>query len=278
MFFQKSLLSLHDFLRLNVADYLFLSQFNAMNPSEKIAKIRALLSENQFDFIVKLACASKEFREICLNPGFSDDWLGLWSTFGIILTGKTKGALLRQSCPHVFDLFLGIYFYNEAVSHAEAIKKIDSQAELNYLQEAIKYGSIHALQRYSRYLYNLIETNQLEVKEAEGFLTDIIESIKDLLPYYTSYAYLMLAEAYVRYSFLNPEQHIKAERSAIIACTHAKKLYQENDPAIFNASLGVGLAASNTMHFATPDEAMNGIKNLFDNGAPLTSCASPKIS
>ena len=90
--------------------------------------------------------------------------------------------------------------------------------------------------------------------------------------------FLMLAEAYVRYSFLNPEQRIKAERSAIIACTHAKKLYQENDPAIFNASLVVGLAASNTMDFATPDEAMNGIKNLFDNGVPLTSCDSPKIS
>lgn len=274
MFFQETLISLRDLLTPNVADNLFLTQFKTLSITEKINKIEDLIKQNQFDFIVKLGCIDKEFRETCLRSQLSPNWLSLWSTYGIIITNDPRSAFFAQPAQHEFDLFLGIYFYHKAVSYAASIKESDSQTEHTYLQEAIKYGSIHALQRYSHSVYTRIEANQLDAQTAGKLIQDIIKNIKDLLPYYTSYAHLMLAEAYVRYGFLKPEQAKQAEKSALTACTHAKRLYRAGDHAIFNASFSHTLADSNSMRFETPEAAIIGIKSLFKNRESQASIAT----
>lgn len=268
MFFQKNVVALSNYLTvelLNPLDRLFLKQFLELTMDEQISKVQELVDKNRFDFIVKLSCMDKQFRDICLNSTFNSVWLSAWSTFGVIITGDSQRAFFAQPCKNFFDLFVGVYFYHKALT---LCKNTGSLMEKDYLLIAIKYGSIHALQRYIFSVYERLDDERPNTTVAEKQIHEFITTIKAFLPFYTSYAYLMLAEAYTRYGMVKPEAAAIARQSALKACEQAKKLYKAHDPVVFNASLGLGLAASNTMNYASPEDAAAGIKRLFSPEAP----------
>lgn len=253
-------------MALNPIETIFLNTFLQLSTEKKIYSVQNLIQQNQFDFIVKLSCNSDEFNKICLNIVFHSTWESIWSTFGIIITGNPQGAFFVQPSENTFDLFLGAYFYNQSL----ALKGKAPSIEKSYLLEAIKYGSIHALQRYCFSVYECLDNEQYKTTVTESKIKELIIAIKAFLPSYGSYAYLMLSEAYIRYAMLKPEVALTAIHSGLKACEQASKLYSENDPAVFNASLGLGLAASNTMGYTTSEEASEAIKSLFYTDEPAS--------
>ncbi|WP_133135860.1 DUF5630 domain-containing protein [Legionella rowbothamii] len=265
MFFQKKVVSLNDYLALNALERIFLNEFIAMSIEDKISTVEDLICQNQFDFIVKLSSNEIIFREICLDQRFNSTWESCWSTFGVIITGDPNRAFFDQPCKNVFDLFLGVYLYNKSRAFRDT-----PSIENAYLVTATKYGSIHALQRYCFSLYERLdnENEQLDMAVTPRKIEGLIRAIKEFLPFYRAYAYLMLAEAYIRYGRLKPELASEATKSALTACSHAKKLNKEGDPVVFNASLGAGLAASNSKGYATPEEAAEAIESQLYAEAP----------
>ena len=245
MFFPKDLLSKTERLNLNAIEELLLKEFALLDTSMKIKKVYEFLNNYNIDIIVKLACNNQAFREVCLLPQFSKTWVGLWSTYGIIITRDRKKALCDQPNTEKFDLFLGIYFYNKALQAAKYLEKDFTEFELGYLSEAIKYGSIHAYQKQHRYLYSLTQPwSTASEPEKLTQVEQIIASLKRLIPTYGTYAYLLLAEAYVRYGLLlgsggNMILAERAQQSALKACAVAEAHYTEDtNTLIFNASLG----------------------------------------
>ncbi|MFJ1268303.1 DUF5630 domain-containing protein [Legionella lytica] len=268
MFFPKNVNTLKEHMALNAIENTFLTDFLALEVEEKIKSVQNLIEHNQFDFIVKLSWNSKEFSKTCLEAEFQYSWESLWSTFGTILTGDAQVAFYVQPHQKAFNLFLGAYFYNQSLAFKD--RKTPS-IEKGYLLEAIKYGSIHALQRYCFSVYEGLD-NEQDDPEAASKIHALIITIKKFLPFYTSYACLMLSEAYARYAMFQPEQASQATQSALNACEKARELYNKEDPAVFNASLGRGLSASNTLGCATPEEAAAAIKNqLFRDEPAFTS-------
>ncbi|MDR3503421.1 MAG: DUF5630 domain-containing protein [Legionella sp.] len=271
MFFQKKVVSLNDYLALNPIEGIFLNDFIAMPIDKKISAVEELIHQNQFDFIIKLSCSNNKFREICLAPRFHSTWQSCWSTLGIIITGDPKCSFFEQPCKEDFDLFLGVYLYNKSLAFENA-----PSIEKAYLLVAIKYGSIHALQRYCFSIYQRMDNQPEATTVTASKIQGLIIAIKAFLPFYRSYAYLMLAEAYIRYGQLKPENALDAATSALKACECAKKLNHENDPVIFNASFGEGLSASNSMGYATPEEAAEAIKSHFYAGSTKPT-SSPRV-
>lgn len=256
MFFQKKVVSLNEYLALNPVESIFLNDFMVMSMDERIGSVQELINQNQFDFIVKLSSSNKIFREICLDSRFHALWQSSWSTFGIIITGDPQRAFFEQPCKKPFDLFLGVYLYNQSLALGNA-----PSIEEAYLLAAIKYGSIHALQRYCFSIYQRMDNEPHNTTVTASKIEELIRAIKAILPFYGAYGYLMLAEAYIRYGSLKPEQALVATTSALKACECAKKLNYEN--VVFNASFGGGLAASNSMGYATPEEAAEAIESQF---------------
>jgi hypothetical protein len=253
MFFPKSVITKSEILHINPVQEVFLKKFNLLDRSKQIQLVQEFFNNCYFDLIVKLACNNQAFRDVCLLPSFSNSWLTLWSTFGIVITRDRKKALYDQPNTEKFDLFLGIYFYNKALQTAKSMNKEFSALELSYLIEAMNYGSIHAYQKYHQYLYSLTQPESTDSEQEKlAHFKQIIANIKKLIPTYRVYAYLLLIEAYVRYGLLmsNAGNMIVAEQaqqSALKACSIAESLYIKGgeNTLMYNASLGGTLRVGN---------------------------------
>ncbi|CEK10200.1 DUF5630 domain-containing protein [Legionella hackeliae] len=248
--------SLNDFLKIEGLNLILRDKFLAASDEERIATVKLMLSQSNFDLLVKFACTIPEFYKTCLSPTFDKEWAKLWSTYGIILTNDSQKALFNQSQSNPLHLFLGIYFYHKAVR----IKKYcpnSTKLEQDYIQKAMNYESIHACQRYAQYVYENCQS--FKHSETDSHFKKLFAELKKLTPNYGCYAYIMLAEAYLQFAFF--QQHldnkVKAEKAfncALLACANAEKSYNTDDPIIFNASLGEGLSASNSLHLSTFEE------------------------
>lgn len=262
----------------NVALNLFITMFKSMTPAEKIQKIHELISQNKFDFIVTVARIELPFYETCSLTEFSDIWMSCWSTYGIVLTDNMDKALYVQpNIPNAFNLFLGMYFYQKALLISQKHNKKYTESELNCLNIAVEYQSIHACQRYHSYLYEQMDHDPLYKTQRSRFFREIIHQIKLLLPAYRSYAYLMLTEAYIRYAhFLQETATSRAEaafNAAFKSCNHAIELFDKSKVSIFNASLGGTIANSNTFGLSNFDEIKTFIQTIRDTKRiPYENC------
>ena len=245
---------------------IFLTDFHSCSQAQKIKKVESLVDSDSIDVIVSLAELDSEFSAICALPQFNAKWVSSWSTYGAILTKDIKKALYDQPTMHnKFALFLGIYYYHQALETASKFKKDYSASEISSLQKAIKYQSIHACQRYNIYLYSQMDNNKYEY--SDELFCKIIRQIKPLLPLYGCYAYIMLAEAYVRYGmFLRHWEHNdKANNSfssALQACQKAQRDFKPESVSIYNASFGGTLAESNSLRLSEIEEIIVLIHTL----------------
>lgn len=262
--------TLDDLIQPQPIDSLFLSSFTEMPTLQKISTVKRFIQCGQVDYIIKWLHISPEFKNICLRDEFSKDWLGLWSTYGIVITGEPSKSLHKQSANAALDLFVGMYFYERAVFYQKVLNNQDSAIVESYLLKAIENGSIHACQMYHKNLYAKIEKDQLDNVAKKMLLMDIISTTKKFLAHYKTYAYFMLAEAYLRYGlYLSDNQEclgdiLKIEQAALKCCEGANRHYSRNDPIVFNASMGETLANSNTYLLSTPEEAEAAIKGMFE--------------
>ena len=93
-----------------------------------------------------------------------------------------------------------------------------------------------------------------------SLLKEAITHCKDLLELHGSYAYMMLAEAYFHYAqwgALEGDHQLaeKAITTAIKSCSLAAQHLDKSTQSIYNASLGRGLAQSNSFKIEKPEEA-----------------------
>lgn len=247
-------------------DKLFITRFNCMSMVDKQKRIQYLIEKREYDFIAKISRHDPIFRSVCLEPDFSPVWLSWWSSYGIILSGDKDKAFFDQDTGEKFDLFLGAYYYHKSMVIEKQLKESESALQLFYLQCAMNYHSIHAYQKFHQYLYtkgtSLLERYELN---QENCFKLIIGNIKNLLPNHGAYAYLMLCEAYFRYGlYLNGQGSRRAALAfdaAVTACQNAAKVFIDNDPVVFNASLGGSIADSNFLSLSDFDLIEKFIKN-----------------
>lgn len=259
---------------------IFLTDFHSGSHVEKIQKINSLIDLGSVDVIVQLVELDSDFRNFCASPTFNEKWISLWSTYGVIITKDIKKALYDQpTMCNKFELFLGIYYYNEALDTASKFKKDYSSSEISYLQKAIRCNSIHACQRYHTYIYSQVDDNKYEY--SNELFCKIIRQIKPLLPIYGHYAYIMLAEAYVRCGIFlgNCGRNDAANNSfsaALLALQEVQKLFKPDSVSIYNASFGRTLAESNSLGLSELEDILTFIHTLKngDIGQDLLNIAN----
>ncbi|RMX19126.1 hypothetical protein EAS68_06730 [Legionella jordanis] len=269
--------SLNEFKRLNAAESLLLHEIKQAPAADNISRVMQLIEKGSLDIIVKLAFNDDDFRKLCKNQIFSNEWLKLWSTYGIILTNDPGNALYSQEIPHPFDLLLGIFFYHKAIEVSRYYEKDFTNMELTYLEEAIRYESIHAQKRLNFYWYEQFQFGNMEkVLIKEKFLV-LIAQIKKL-HYYGSYAYVMLAEAFLRFAdFLKNDSQLKKKclNAALEACQHAEAEAENSDKLLFNASLGRGLGHSNSYNFESYEQIRQFISSFNRSSSAESHSSRP---
>ncbi|CEG57457.1 DUF5630 domain-containing protein [Legionella fallonii] len=250
----------------NVPYAIFLNNFHACTLPQKIQKIHNLIGSGKIEVIIQLAELDTAFNEICRLPDFNEQWISAWSTYGVLITNDVDKRLYDQPrANNKFELLLGIYYYYQALDTASKFKKDYSASEINYLERAIKYKSIHACQRYIKYVYSQFIDSKYEY--SNELFCKVIRQIQPLLPIYGCYAYIMLTEAYVRYGlFLKSCGHTadtnKAFSSALQASQQAQKTFQLNSVSIYNASFGGTIAESNSLGLSDIEDISILVQNL----------------
>lgn len=250
----------------NIADRIFISSLDSETFDEK--KYFSRVALDSLPFIFKIAKFSARFVIICEKSEHDKLWKNLYSSFGLILSRDkpTVGAFFTHDEREVnhFNLLRGDYYFFLSQQVLETKGNAFSDLELYWLNQAMKFGSIHANQRYIQFLYQKLD-NDLSSEKAENILIEAIKLCKTNLNLHGSYAYMMLAEAFFRYAMwaqqagnLNRAQ--SAITSAINACTKAEEHLNDSAFSIHNASFGEGLNASNSLGLQSPQEAIDFLK------------------
>lgn len=271
-FFHSS--SLNELLKLTTADHLFIK-----GVVDKTFNADAYFSPEgpqiSLDFIVKIAQKCPEFEAICRLEQYEPFWKNQYILFGAYLSpSKNNSFLFNEHDSNHFDLIRGAYFFYHSDIERKRRKQPFSASELSCLRQAITYRSIHALQRYNDYLYSKINEAPTDREKRQLFI-EIILSSKKMLELYGSFAYMMLAEAFFRYSlWLQESNHpnVKETMNAAYESLVLADLRLESSQfSIHNASLGRGLEYSNSFKFASPGAAKDG----FDEWILDSKNASP---
>jgi len=214
--------------------------------------------------LIKLCKESPYFNALCKQEKYRELWNRLYSTSGSYITSKhskkTNFYIYENEAVDVFDLLRGAYLYYVSKEFSDDLKEDFSTTEINLLRSAMEFNSIHATQRYHQYIYQKIEKGELSQEEnATLLLRTAVNNCKKYLNQDGSYAYMMLAEAYFHYAKLLGQNHDSQARSAtnaaIKACEQAEKHLEKSKYSIHNASLGDGLARSNSFGIHLPSEA-----------------------
>lgn len=247
-------------LSLNVADRMFLMTFeqNKLDFDEYLGC--TLLTPN-LGFIIKIAHANKNVESICKKDCHNLLWDKAYAELGlnVSLFFHKDIRFYAHGKSNKFDLVRGIFFYYEACKARENLVKDYTPEEIFLLRKAGSYNSVHAIQRYNQYCYLEIAKGILADKQKETF-REVIENCNKLRTRYGSYAYMMLAEAYLRYAMWHTSKadEVHAEgcmHAAITACDYAEKYLKLSEHSIHNASLGEGLKTSNSLGLETPSLA-----------------------
>ncbi|HBD7143924.1 TPA: DUF5630 domain-containing protein [Legionella pneumophila] len=255
--------SLRDFQsQPNLGDWMFISSLSSQDFDER--KFFSQISLQSLSFIIRIAKFSAYFATLCEKNEYDALWKKLYSIFGLVLTRNKpvpKPFFTHEGgeISH-FNLLRGAYYFHLSQKALAAKEKSFSDSELYWLNQAMKFGSIHASQRYIQFLYQKLD-KVVSAEEAEQILTGAIKLCKASLNQYGSYAYMMLAEAFFRYAMWaqqtgNMNRAKSAISSSINSCTKANQYLGASAFSIHNASLGEGLKASNTLAIERPEEAI----------------------
>ncbi len=210
--------------------------------------------------------------KLCKQDKYDVLWKQLYSMLGIYISAgqEVKIAFHDTSNVCTFDLLKGAYLFYSSQTIRKLAEEDFSVGEIFLLRSAIAYNSTHATQRYNSYLYSKIERGRLAGDEStKSLLMEAINNCKKMLELSGSYAYMMLAEAYFHFAQWAIEENEvdlarSAAKSAITACEAAKTHLARSEYSIQNASLGQGLARSNSFGIQSPDEAKILVQNWMD--------------
>ncbi|RUR05321.1 hypothetical protein ELY15_14445 [Legionella sp. km772] len=228
-------------------------------------------------FIIKVSKESNYFKGLCEQDKYKKLWDIVYSQIGLHLTAdaKTPISFYVHDNPNLdsFSLAKGAYLFYVSDLLRKELKQDYSATEIKLLKEAIPLKSIHATQRYNEIIFHKIAHDQLEDDEDKATLfKEAIANCKQQLELHGSYAYMMLAEAYFHYATwaYSQDQTPLAQKSiaaAISACTLAEKHLEKSSYSIHNASLGRGLAVSNSFNLESPLKAKTFLEDWLANQA-----------
>ncbi|CEG61324.1 DUF5630 domain-containing protein [Legionella micdadei] len=255
-----------------------LRDFNNRNYKEKLE----LIQNTPLEIVATLADHSFEFAIHCNCEELDEHWSRLWCAHGIILTRqKNLPEMLFHSHPKLnqFDLARGVHFFHLSQEMRKNRKFNFSHSEIKFLQIAIEYGSIHAMQRYNEYLYSQL-TKAANAQEAEALYAELIDNSTNLQEQSGSYGFMVLAEAFGRYCMwlMDNSEYERAEqayRSVLQSLDCAQAILGESTYSIKNASLGIGLKCSNSMGIDSPNKAKEYFMGLYQERC--ASAARPRL-
>lgn len=254
-------------VKLEVAHTLFiarLKELDLLNP-KNIEDFKKEVTEKKISFIVKIAHHNSAFVQQCKNPLLDEYWDIIWSTYGLVLTNKKLGFRHYEAdCP--FDRARSMHFYCIGRLLQEESRKDFLYSERWCLETAITLDpvNIHAVKRYNQYLYESIDTSH-DLESIESTFEAIIQNILRTKKVYSSFSYLMLAEAHYRFGlglteYKKVDDARKNYQDAIEYAKKAEKHILEakdgDENTIMNASLGKGLSSSNSLGIKTTQDAI----------------------
>lgn len=265
----------------NLADQIFISSLNSNNFNEQ--EFFSQITVNSLSFIVKIANFSFHFATLCEKDEYRALWKELYSAMGLIITKNKPRAIAffahDEEIVNHFTLVRAAYYFHLSQQALEAKEKAFSRQELYWLNQAIKFESIHANQRYIQFLYQKLDT-MLSHDEYGKILIEVINRCKTNLNQYGSYAYMMLAEAFFRYAaWAQQAGNFSRAKSAISAsvnaCVKAENYLNQSIFSIHNASLGDGLKRSNSLGLESPQKALLFLNNWAINNLKEQGLLTP---
>ncbi|CDZ76571.1 hypothetical protein BN59_00845 [Legionella massiliensis] len=270
----QSFTTLKGILEPGMDDLLFSSKINKEVLDAQML-INELVRNNNLDSIVKLAHLNASFEEQCKSAENNKHWEALYAIIGYAISAPQEQAVnfLMHDNTSSFDLLRGAYYFNKSQVVRSELHKESSPNEFLYnellfLEAAIKYQSIHAIQRYNRYLYQLIDDVNQPAEFKKDCYKKIINNCKSVLELYGSYAYMMLAEAFFKVTqfYLKTDNWFAAcatLQAALNATDKAQEYLDQSKYSIHNASLGRGLAESNSFALDNPIKAQEHMQEWF---------------
>ncbi len=279
------MITLNELLKLKLTDHLLLYQLRQPGAKE------AFLAESQeailrkVDMLIRLAHIHPEIEDFCKHPSLDEHWNLVYDEFVLIFQEEENSQeLFVHSHPSIpsFDLMRGMYFFY----HSQQIRQEfpeQTGKEVSLLKQAMRYTSIHAMERYHELLYLEIEKNPAKAPE---LFKEIIENCKTMLEFYGSFAYCMLTEAYGRYAcYLSTNKDLQGAqsqyKSALTAFAYAEQFLRVSEYSIHNASFGKGLKVSNSLGLGSIPQIKQFIQDkmspLLFKTSPADSRLSPEI-
>jgi hypothetical protein len=259
--FYKDYPSVEKTLALKPQDIIIYNKIiKALDEKESKSALTMLASLGDIPAIIRLANHDSRVNHLCHHPKLKSFWDDVLIKFGE--TSNTRMA--PQVTAHSFDLISGFFFFSHAMKARHVYNMSFSMTELGYLKKAMQFHSAPAVQALNDHANQMIA----EEKEPEKHYIEVITRCQELVPFYSSYAYMMLAEAYAKYGLFLQKNNSsflikRCIASAKNACLKAELYLQESAVEIHNASLGQGLIASNTLKIASPKMALVKLNGLF---------------
>jgi hypothetical protein len=270
--------TLDEVYKLTYSDYLLLETIRD-NAFDEAAFFDRLSANCNLAFIARITKASPYLKNLLSQEKYNNLWNLEYAKFGYALSNS---HFLAHENVNKLDLLLGAFLFHKSTLARQEIKQDFFYSEVQLLEEAIKFNSVHATQKYNEYLYWQVEIQSSKIQsndelfDQKELLVEAIKNCKKLLRLYGSYAYMMLAEAYFNYARwtgdISDTNMIRTTiEAAVNACDHAERHLEKSIYSIHNASLGQGLQASNSFKIDNPAHAKEQIQNWLQellNTAP----------
>lgn len=258
-------------LKLNIADHAFLSELERKT-FDYIPFFKSLYNSCNLDFILKIAHASNKFELLCQNEAYDSLWSSQFQLLGNFISASQQPvpvSFYEHPDADNFNLLRGAYWYYLSQQERSKSRTEFCFEERMLLLEAVKFHSVHAVQRYNQYINTQIN-NINDLAEKYSLINDVINYCKSILAVNGSYAYMMLAEAYLQYMFIaiaagDLKKVNGAYKAASKACDLAEKNLSLSKYSIYNASLGNGLQRSNSFEYSTPAQLKTYISDSLRN-------------
>lgn len=255
-----------NFLLLTAVDKLFIDQFDAADDETK----QQIVKRTKFDVIARISHSNLSFELFCKRIEMKDSWEQLWCAYGVVLSAQQKlDEIVFYIHPKTnpFDLVRGAYFYNLSQKINKNMKVDFTYSEMESVKLAIKYGSVHAIQRFNEFLYDKLQSARDEDKNA--LYNQLIMNSMGMFPDSGSYGYMVLAEGLGSYALwlLERRETLKAEqifKKSMESLDKATLILVQSQQSIHNASLGRGLKTSNSLSINTPESAKIILNDKFE--------------
>ncbi|MDF1797124.1 MAG: DUF5630 domain-containing protein [Coxiellaceae bacterium] len=256
------------------------------DPKERLQQLiiengHSVTGNQYLPFIIKASHTDELFAAFCASPVFNERWKVGAAEHLLricIKLGLPTFDMEFENSLSCFDHLRGMFLYIEALKISEHTGTQFPISAIGYLKLAItKYRSIHALQAYNRYRHQEIdaELNKPEPNYGaiESYYLDIIADCQLMTKDYGSFAYMMMADAEVRFALtLSSKPDKTAKECASIhhffsqaseSCHQADKQIVASAAAIAFASLDRGLGVTNHFGITEPREARRAVTALM---------------